>query len=182
MSLVFVGLGSNLGDGRFNLQLAWRKIGEYRGVSTLALSSPYLSRPLMKKEWVATGHQLGTQWFTNAAGVLETGLTPLALLGVIHEVEIQLGRERQKTVDRVVDLDILYFDDLIYRDDRLVLPHPEIGNRLFVLAPLEELAPDRQHPATGMTTRQMRRALAGQDATDIRRLVWPAGTNSKGAC
>lgn len=181
MSLAFIGLGSNLGDGRLNLRNAWQKLGDYDGITTLVLSSPYLTRPVVKKTWEKEGRQLAEQWFTNAAGVLETRLSPLELLAAMQEVESKLGRDRQKTVDRAVDLDILYFDDLISSDEKLVLPHPEIQNRLFVLAPLEELAPDRQHPATGMTTRQMRRTLPDTNNNDIQRLIWQDKSNPKGA-
>ena len=138
----------------------------------LALSSPYLTRPVAKEGWAAEGRRLGEQWFTNAVGVLETSLTPIELLGVMQEVEAQLGRDRQKTVDRTVDLDLLYYDELVYVDEQLELPHPEIKNRLFVLAPLEELAPDRSHPMTGSTTSQMRRALPVSGGEDMRRLSW----------
>lgn len=180
MSLVFIGLGSNLGDGRLNLAKAWQKLGQDVAITTLALSSPYSSRPLMKKDWQKEGRCLGEQWFTNAAGVLETGLSPLGLLGIMQDVEKQLGRDRQKSVDRVVDLDILYFDDFIYVDEQLVLPHPEIASRRFVLAPLEELAPDRLHPGTGKSVRQMMRALPDLGRCDIIRLEWSEMINIKG--
>jgi 2-amino-4-hydroxy-6-hydroxymethyldihydropteridine diphosphokinase len=172
MTLAFIGLGSNLGDGRLNLRQAWQRLGGYPGITTLALSGPYLTRPVVKAAWARAGRPLGAQWFTNAVGVLETSLAPLALLAAMQEVEIGLGRDRQKTVDRAVDLDLLYYDELIIVEERLQLPHPEISKRLFVLAPLEELAPDRPHPVTGLTTRQMRRALADLGRDDIRRLSW----------
>jgi 2-amino-4-hydroxy-6-hydroxymethyldihydropteridine diphosphokinase len=181
MSLVFIGLGSNLGDGRVNLRKAWQRLGEQVGITTLALSSPYLTRPVVKESWEKEGRQLAEQWFTNAAGVLETKLSPLELLGVMQEIEIQLGRDRQKTIDRAVDLDLIYYDELIYVDEHLELPHPEIKNRLFVLAPLEELAPDRPHPVTGKTTRQMRRDLPDTGGDDIRRMDWQDQTDTQGA-
>lgn len=180
MSLAFIGLGSNLGDGRLNLQKAWQRLGQHAGVTILAMSSPYLTRPVVKEIWEKEGRSLAEQWFTNAAGVLETKLSPLELLEVMQEVEVQLGRDRQKTVDRAVDLDLLYYDDLINVDEHLVLPHPEIANRLFVLAPLEELAPDRPHPVTGKTTRQMIRSLPDNGGEDIRRLAWQDKTDTPG--
>jgi 2-amino-4-hydroxy-6-hydroxymethyldihydropteridine diphosphokinase len=179
MSLAFIGLGSNLGDGRLNLRKAWQLLGEHGAIITLALSSPYLTRPVVKESWEREGRQLGEQWFTNAAGVLETKLSPLELLGVMQEIEVQLGRDRQKTVDRAVDLDLIYYDELVSVEEQLVLPHPEIKNRLFVLAPLEELAPDRPHPVTGITTRQMRRALPDSGGEDIRRLAWQDKTDTQ---
>jgi len=177
MSLAFIGLGSNLGEGRSNLREAWSALGKEEGVSTLALSSPYLTRPVAKDSWKKEGRILSEQWFTNAVGVLETALSPLELLKVMQEIESKQGRDRKKTVDRVLDLDILYYDELVYLDELLELPHPEIKNRLFVLAPLDELAPDRQHPVSGMTTRQMRRALPDLLDKDIRRMTWQDKTS-----
>jgi len=173
MALAYIGLGSNLGDGRRNLLEAWRMIGERAGITVLALSSPYLTKPVVKESWVREGRQLSEKWFTNAVGVLETNLAPHDLLAVLLDVEGRLGRDRQTTVDRTVDLDILYYDDLVCVDERLELPHPGIKDRLFVLAPLEELAPDRVNPATGATTRQMRRALPDGGGQNLRRLAWP---------
>ncbi|MCK4837605.1 MAG: 2-amino-4-hydroxy-6-hydroxymethyldihydropteridine diphosphokinase [Desulfobulbaceae bacterium] len=181
MALAFIGLGSNLGDGRLNLQQAWQRLGEHVGITILALSSPYLTRPVTKESWAKDGQRLAEQWFTNAAGVVETKLSPLELLGVMQAVEVQLGRDRQKTVDRTVDLDLIYYDERVSADEQLELPHPEIKNRLFVLAPLEELAPDRPHPVTGRTTRQMRRDLPESGGDDIRRLAWQDKADAQGA-
>jgi 2-amino-4-hydroxy-6-hydroxymethyldihydropteridine diphosphokinase len=172
MALAFIGMGSNLGDGRRNLREAWRKIGGQAGITTLALSNPYLTRPVVKEAWVREGRRLAAQWFTNAVGVLETDLSPHELLAALQKVEGCLGRDRQKTVDRTADLDILYYDELIYVDESLEVPHPGIKDRLFVLAPLEELAPDRMHPVTGMTTSQMKRSLPEGGGQDLRRLAW----------
>lgn len=172
MSLAFIGLGSNIGDGRLNLRQAWQKIGEHPDISTLALSNPYLSRPQSKENWKREGLHLSERWFTNAAGVMETRLSPRELLEFLKDVETSMGRNRQKTLDRPIDLDIIYFDDLVCCTEELELPHPEIRTRMFVLAPLEELAPDHQHPLTGITTAQMKRALPLIEAEDIRRIDW----------
>ncbi|MFO7605721.1 MAG: 2-amino-4-hydroxy-6-hydroxymethyldihydropteridine diphosphokinase [Desulfurivibrionaceae bacterium] len=173
MPLVFIGMGSNLGDGILNLRKAWRILGEQPGITSLALSSPYLTRPVAKEAWVREGRRLSEQLFTNAVGVLETDLLPHDLLATLQAVERSLGRDRQKTVDRAVDLDILYYDELVFVDEKLQIPHPGIEERMFVLAPLEELAPDRPHPVKGMTTRQMKRLLPPACEHDLRRLAWP---------
>ncbi|MDT8335315.1 MAG: 2-amino-4-hydroxy-6-hydroxymethyldihydropteridine diphosphokinase [Desulfurivibrionaceae bacterium] len=173
MTLAYIGLGSNLGDGCRNLLKAWRMVGEQAGVSGLVLSSPYLTRPVVKDAWLREGCQLSEQWFTNAVGVLETDLSPHELLAALQTVENLLGRDRQKTVDRVADLDILYYDEQVLVDGGLQIPHPGIAERLFVLAPLEELAPDKLHPLTGKTTRQMRRARSFGGDNDLRRMTWP---------
>lgn len=153
MSLAFIGLGSNLGKGCKNLQEAWHLLGEQRGITLLGLSSPYLTEPVDMES---------LQQFTNAVGVLETKLSPEQLLGVILSIEKSLGRDRALGQDRTVDLDIVYFDDLVLHTENLDLPHPEMHERLFVLAPLAELAPDRLHPVRNQTTRQMKLAASGQ--------------------
>ena len=177
MSLAFIGLGSNLGDGCRNLQKAWQIAGNNPAITTLAISSPYLTRPVNKKAWAAEGKRLSDQWFTNAVGVLETVLPPQHLLESLKKLELTMGRDSCKTVNRPVDLDILYYDDLVISRAELDIPHPEIQQRRFVLIPLAEIAPDHQHPVTGLTTRQMIRALPPCEGINIRQMDW---TNTTG--
>ncbi|NOX24773.1 MAG: 2-amino-4-hydroxy-6-hydroxymethyldihydropteridine diphosphokinase [Deltaproteobacteria bacterium] len=163
MSLVFIGLGSNLGDGRANLQEAWQRLGTAARLNRIGLSSPYLSTPV---------GMTSTQWFTNAVGVLQTSIAPDDLLAVLLNVERDMGRDRSLGKDRMIDLDILYYDDLVCHTASLILPHPEIANRLFVLAPLVELAPDHLHPVAGQSSRQMRRLLAAAVGQEIKKITW----------
>lgn len=151
MVTVFVGLGSNLGDGRQNIRKAWQKLGAVKGIRLLRLSSPYLTEPV----GIET-----SSWFTNAVGLLQTTLSPRELLGAMLKIEAEMGRDRTQTEDRPVDLDILYYGDLVCNEPDLVIPHPDLQNRLFVLAPLEELAADLPHPVSAKTTAEMRRALS----------------------
>ncbi|MGV1100904.1 2-amino-4-hydroxy-6-hydroxymethyldihydropteridine diphosphokinase [Thiovibrio sp. JS02] len=154
---VFIGLGSNLGDGRRNLLAAWRRLGEIAGVETLRLSSPYRTEPV---------RMVTTHWFTNAVGELRTGLAPEALLAAMLRIEAEFGRDRSKTADRPLDLDLLYYGDLVLHGGSLTLPHPELANRLFVLAPLAELAPGHVHPLLGLTTRQLLETLRNSEAVE----------------
>lgn len=91
--------------------------------------------------------------FVNAAAALETGLSPAALLAALHAIEAGFGRRRtRKYGPRTLDLDLLDYDGLVRTADRssaLVLPHPGIGSRDFVLRPLAEIAPEWTHPVTG---------------------------------
>lgn len=171
MSLAYIALGSNIGDGRANLKKAWIKLGSLPDITLLALSSPYRTRPEEKSNWQKEGWKLSEQWFVNAAGALETRLSPYQLLDSLKKIEIEMGRDRQKTVDRTVDLDIIYFDDMVVDDEDLVLPHPEMEKRRFVLAPLDEIAPDRAHPVSGLTVRQMYRQLPAASG-DIQQMAW----------
>ncbi|MDR9502128.1 MAG: 2-amino-4-hydroxy-6-hydroxymethyldihydropteridine diphosphokinase [Desulfurivibrionaceae bacterium] len=161
MALVFIGLGSNLGEGPRNLQQAWKRLGQTKGVTPLSLSSPYKSEPV----GITTSH-----WFTNAVGVLETSLAPRELLAVMLATEREMGRDRSAGHDRTIDLDILYYDDQIIRDDDLEVPHPGISSRLFVLAPLVEIAPDHLHPGLGLTSKQMQTAL--QSPEHVEKTRW----------
>lgn len=163
MALTFIALGSNLGDGQANLLKAWQGLkGE--GIIPLALSSPYKTAPV---------GMTSSSWFTNAVGMMETIKTPASLLSALLELETRMGRERSRGMDRIIDLDILYYNDLICHDPDLDLPHPEIEGRLFVLAPLTELAPDHPHPVTGLSSRQMLRRLERQSHTQqIKKTTW----------
>ena len=158
MALVFLGLGSNLGDGRANLQEAWRRLAALPGLRPLVLSHAYATAAL---------GMVSSQRFTNAVGVCETTLAPPALLAGLLQTEAAMGRDRGQGRDRVIDLDILYYDDVLVQGETLTIPHPEIANRLFVLAPLAELAPDHQHPLTGLTSLQMRERLPAQEVEQI---------------
>lgn len=150
----FIGLGSNLGKGKENLHEAWRLLGQVQGIATRTLSSPYRSAPV----GIDT-----EQWFTNAVGILKTDLLPADLLAEMLRIEGLLGRQREKTRDRQIDLDLLYYGDQVLALPGLTVPHPEIQHRLFVLAPLAEIAPDHVHPVLKLSTTAMLAAIpAGQ--------------------
>lgn len=127
--------------------------------------------------------------FVNAAAVLRTALAPDAILAALHAVEAAHGRERLvRWGARTLDLDLIAVDDLVLPDartqadwralapaeqrtqapDRLILPHPRLQDRAFVLVPLAEVAPNWRHPATGKTVSAMLAALPAADKADIR--------------
>jgi 2-amino-4-hydroxy-6-hydroxymethyldihydropteridine diphosphokinase len=166
MAEAFIGLGSNLGDGRKNLQKAWARLGEHPDISLLSLSSPYRTKPV---------NMDSIQWFTNAVGMVETDLPPAALLSELLRIEEEMGRDRTtRNRDRTVDMDILYYENEVLSSPELILPHPEIQNRLFVLAPLEELDPDRRHPVLLKTSARMRMLLRSTDQ-EIIKSTWLEG-------
>ena len=105
-------------------------------------------------EWIVTKAYGGVEQedFLNGVLEIETLLGPEALLEVLHEIEAAAGRER--TVHwgpRTLDLDILFYDKLCYESEDLIIPHPDLENREFVLKPLCTIAPFLRHPATGKT-------------------------------
>jgi 2-amino-4-hydroxy-6-hydroxymethyldihydropteridine diphosphokinase len=172
MVIAYIGLGANIGNCRENLLQAWSRLGDVDGVKLHTLSSPYRSKPVgMESE----------NWFINAVGSLQTTLEPEDLLSEMITVEISLGRIRvadDSPVDRSVDLDLLYWGDSISDDPRATLPHPEIGNRLFVLMPLAEIGPELIHPITRKTSVEMlqdfvaEKLETGQGAQQVHMTSW----------
>jgi 2-amino-4-hydroxy-6-hydroxymethyldihydropteridine diphosphokinase len=149
MVVAYIGLGANLGNCRENILHGWSKLGKAKGIQLLSLSSPYSSMPVgMDSE----------NWFINAVGSLQATLEPEMLLREMFAVEAYLGRKRILEgipEDRALDLDLLYWGDRVSADPKVTLPHPEIANRLFVLKPLAEIAPELLHPVTNRTSEEM---------------------------
>lgn len=143
MAKVFLGLGTNLGDKRDNLLTAVNHIEEKIGKVT-SLSSFYETEPWGFKS---------DNSFLNAALCVETSLEPVAILHIIKEIEVEMGRT-QKSVnkvysDRPIDIDILLYDDMIIKSEELTIPHPLMTERDFVMKPLMEIAGDTVHPILG---------------------------------
>lgn len=159
MERVFIGLGSNLGDGKAILAAAWRRIGEEERIVPVALSHPYSTAPVA----MTSPHR-----FTNAVGELQTSLSPRQLLDVLMKVETLFGRTRcegsQGYEDRTLDLDMLYYGECAMDDPGLVLPHPRIAERLFVLRPLAEICPEMWSSSHLRTAKELEKALVEQMA------------------
>ncbi len=140
MSIVYLSLGTNLGDKEENLRKAIQLIGERVG-NVMSLSAFYETAP-----WGFASDNS----FLNAATGIETTLEPLAVLAEAKAIEKEMGR-LQKTengvyTDRIIDIDLLLYDDLILNTPELTLPHPFMTERAFVMEPLIEIAPDVIHP------------------------------------
>jgi 2-amino-4-hydroxy-6-hydroxymethyldihydropteridine diphosphokinase len=159
MIRAYIGFGSNLGNGREQVLSAWSRLAIPEKVVLHKLSSLYVSE--------AVG-LVSQSLFTNAVGEVETDLQPLELLHLLLEVEKEHGRQRDVGAagyqDRTLDLDLLYFGATLYSTPELTLPHPRIADRLFVLVPLAEIAPEFQDPVTGITVKSMVQQLILQIA------------------
>ncbi len=139
MALVGISLGSNLGARLTHLGNALACLRETEGICAsphLLVSSVYETEPVDCPP--------GSESFYNAVVEIETRLQPLELLRLTQGIERNLGRpdERERNAPRTVDLDLLYYDDLDFSEEGLILPHPRIWERAFVLLPLSEIRPD----------------------------------------
>jgi 2-amino-4-hydroxy-6-hydroxymethyldihydropteridine diphosphokinase len=143
-----LGLGSNLGDRRRRVEAAVERLGA-EGVKVRAVSSLYRTAPV---------GPVAQPWFVNAAVAVEARRTPSEMLALIKKVEAELGRRRRARYGpREVDIDILLAGRTILRSPGLVLPHPRMSGRRFVLVPLAEIAPRAVHPRARKTVRTLLR-------------------------
>lgn len=137
----FVGLGANLGEPEAQVRRAITALEAIPGTRLLAASSLYRSAP------VGVGEQPD---FINAVAAIETGLSARALLDELLAIEARFGRRREYLgAPRTLDLDLLLYGDRVVAEPGLVVPHPRMHERAFVLAPLAEIAPDAVVPGKG---------------------------------
>ncbi len=147
----FIGIGSNLGDRKANHLEAIERIRKLPGTRIVKQSSLYESEPLGDAK----------TWFVNAVIEVETECPAEELLKRLKSIETAMGRKRvrgKRWGSRIIDLDILFFDNEIINKRSLKVPHPEVQNRRFVLSPLSELAPQMIHPKLTLSVSEL---LAG---------------------
>ena len=149
MAIVFVNIGSNLGDRRLNLSRAMRAIGEEFGdfeISHVVESEPW-------------GFD-STHSFLNLGMMFHSDLPPVEILRRLQAIERGISPDSHRNpdgsyADRVIDIDIVAIDGLAIDEEELTLPHPRLCERRFFLEPLAELAPGWRHPVSGLTPHQM---------------------------
>lgn len=146
MAEVFILLGGNVGDKSNIFDKTRKQIVERIGPIT-KLSSVYVTEPWGFK----------SELFWNQALITETALFPHEVLKQTQSIEINMGRiiKSGHYIARVMDIDLLFYDALQLNSPDLTLPHPKIGQRRFVLVPLNEIAPDKLHPVSGLKVQEM---------------------------
>lgn len=160
-SRVLIGVGSNQGDRIDNLREAALLLAGTEGVESLLASPVYETRPL---------GPVGPDMFLNAVFDVQTHLSPRRILRRLMDIESQLGRRTPRSGPRTIDLDILFYDDLVFESGDLIIPHPRLVTREFVLRPLSDIAPAFCHPEHDRSVAELLEALGPRDEV-VRR--WP---------
>ncbi len=144
---VYIGIGSNLGKKKENFLEALGRIAKIPDTKIVKESSFYESEPLGDSK----------EWYVNGVIEIETELKPELLLQKLNNIERAMGRKkvRKRWGARIIDLDILLFNNLIMEKTNLKIPHPEMHKRKFVLVPLSEIAPQVIHPVLGVAMSEL---------------------------
>jgi 2-amino-4-hydroxy-6-hydroxymethyldihydropteridine diphosphokinase len=161
MTTAYIALGSNLGKRQTALRAALAQLGKIEGILIKAVATFRETEPV--------DAPAGSPAFMNSAAELETTLSAGELLGQLLRIERAMGRVRDGQefhAPRTIDLDLLLFGDAILDEPGLVVPHPRLHQRLFVLEPLAEIAAAVVHPVNGKTIGQLLAELRGTPAAD----------------
>ena len=146
MKRVYLALGSNVGDRRANIEAALERLTAC-GVKVQGVSSLYRTEPVGYTD---------QPWFMNCAAEVMTELMPLQLVRRCQAIQRELGRRPgPRNGPRLIDIDILLYENAVVRSAEVTIPHPRMAERRFVLVPLGEIAAGAEHPVTRQTVREM---------------------------
>ncbi|HIS53856.1 TPA: 2-amino-4-hydroxy-6-hydroxymethyldihydropteridine diphosphokinase [Candidatus Galligastranaerophilus gallistercoris] len=159
MSVAFLSLGSNKGDRLSVIQQAVNFLSADNSIEIAAASSFYETEPWGKKN---------QNWFVNAVIAVRTELSPVELLRVCQDIEARLGRKRESEEhwgERPIDIDILFYDNLIFSNEILTIPHKFVHKRAFALVPMLEIKANYVHPVLNKTISELHEEL--EDPEDV---------------
>lgn len=144
---ILLSIGTNYGDRELNIENAIDNLISSGAIETATIASIYETEP----------HGITEQaWFLNTALIGTTNLSPHEFLQISKSIEYSVGRtQRKRWHEREIDIDIIFYNDLIINDKFLNIPHPRLEKRRFVLVPCVEIAPDYLHPLTKLTLKQL---------------------------
>jgi 2-amino-4-hydroxy-6-hydroxymethyldihydropteridine diphosphokinase len=146
-TIAHIGIGSNVGDRKSNCLRASEYLDRLDMTHVVKVSSLYLTEPV--------GVQ-SQEWFINSVVIVDTRLTAESLLAGLQTIEDEMGRVRtMKWGPRNIDLDLLFFGDYVIQKESIIVPHPELAHRRFVLEPLNEVDPDKVHPILNRTVHEL---------------------------
>ena len=153
-STAFIGLGANLGERAITIERALALLRAAQNIRVMAVSSFHETQPV--------GGPPNQPLYLNAAAELKTSLRPRELLDTMLEIERRLGRDRsspERNLPRAIDLDVLFYGAEKIDEPGLIVPHPRLHEREFVLGPLNEIAPEWLHPVLKKSVAQLMREL-----------------------
>ncbi len=157
-NIAFIGIGSNVGDKVKNCRQAITEINQCKHNRLMAQSALYKTEPIGYTQ---------QDWFINCVIEIETSLTAYELLHLLENIELSMGRKRSfKWGPRIIDLDIIFFDEETIQCEELTVPHPELEKRAFVLVPLCEIAGDYIHPVLKKSISQLMAQLKGEQGIE----------------
>ena len=148
MSRVFVGIGSNQQERLSNISEAIKRLGKLPSTRLVQMAPVYETEPV---------GEINQPDFLNTVVEIETFLSPHELISYLKKIESDFGRihSERKWGPRVIDLDLLLYDEVVIKEERLKIPHPQIEFRRFVLEPLAQLDPDLKHPESKLSIREL---------------------------
>ena len=150
----YIAVGANMGETEKTVQEAIKEVGTIKDTTVTKVSTLIVTKPYGGVE---------QDDFLNGAMEMRTLLTPEELLAELHRIEAEHGRERVlRWGPRTLDLDIIFYDDLVMDSDELTIPHIDMQNRDFVVDPMAEIAPYKRHPIYGKTMKELKGELHGE--------------------
>ena len=160
MQTAFISIGSNVGDKKKNLETAIECLDSDDRISVDSVSRFYRTQPQNFTD---------QDWFVNAALKIRTSLLPRELLGVLKQMESRIDKEGKpfRFGPRVIDLDIILYEDTVMKNDVLELPHPRMHERCFVLIPLCDIGAETIHPVLGLRSDELLKKIEKSEAQEV---------------